>query len=216
MGVIINNRVPKTGEQDDMQVTISKAAEMVGVTRATFYRHIERKNISVHKDEDGNPKVDVSELIRVYGDRVQYSTLQADNTSQRQSYTALNGAGEAVSASNLTGSLSSADLNILRERIRNLEEEKGRVNEERDRERRQLSEQIEMLRETVSKSEEQQKRLTLLLTDQREGQEKAQEKKMEELEKTIQLLRRQNRVILNDLKTRQEQGQKSFWKKLFG
>ena len=57
-----------------MKVNISKAAEMVGVTRATFYRHIEKKGITVGEDADGNPQVDVSELIRVYGDRVKADT----------------------------------------------------------------------------------------------------------------------------------------------
>ncbi|HMG15956.1 MAG TPA: hypothetical protein VK590_10950, partial [Saprospiraceae bacterium] len=43
---------------------------MVGVSRATFYKHIETRGISTVKDLGGQPKVDVSELIRIYGDRV--------------------------------------------------------------------------------------------------------------------------------------------------
>ena len=50
-----------------MLVSISKAAKMVDVTRATFYRHVQRKRICIQYDDDGNPKVNVAELLRVYG-----------------------------------------------------------------------------------------------------------------------------------------------------
>ena len=49
------------------QVSISKAAKLVGVSRSTFYRHIENKGISVSKNNDDKPVIDVSELVRVYG-----------------------------------------------------------------------------------------------------------------------------------------------------
>jgi hypothetical protein len=45
-----------------MKVTKKLAAQMAGVGRTTFYHHIKDKPISV---TDG--KIDVSELIRVYG-----------------------------------------------------------------------------------------------------------------------------------------------------
>jgi len=48
-------------------LNISQAAKRVGVSRQTFYRHIEKKGISTGKDAEGNPVVDVSELLRVYG-----------------------------------------------------------------------------------------------------------------------------------------------------
>lgn len=49
------------------KLNISQAAKRVGVSRQTFYRHIEKKGISTTKDADGNPLIDVSELLRVYG-----------------------------------------------------------------------------------------------------------------------------------------------------
>ena len=49
-----------------MLVNKSKAAELAGVSRRTFYNHIPKKRISVIK-EDGVEKIDLSELERVYG-----------------------------------------------------------------------------------------------------------------------------------------------------
>ena len=46
------------------------------------------------------------------------------------------------------------------------------MNEERNREREQLTEQIETLKEHLTNSQEQQKRLTALITDQRSEEEK--------------------------------------------
>ena len=83
-------------------------------------------------------------------------------------------------------------------------------------------EQIEMLRTSLSESEQQQKRLTLLITDQREKDQDTktsldtatiQLQKVEALEKTIQELKVQNRRIVQDLQSQKSQ---SFWKKLFG
>ena len=67
-----------------MKVNISEAAKMAGITRATFYRHIEAKGITIEKDTDSNPKVDVSELVRVYGDKLKLAeegALNSDETS---------------------------------------------------------------------------------------------------------------------------------------
>lgn len=50
------------------KLNISQAAKRVGVSRQTFYRHIEKKGISTSQDADGNPVVDTSELLRVYGE----------------------------------------------------------------------------------------------------------------------------------------------------
>jgi hypothetical protein len=63
-----------------MKVTISEAARMVGIkSRSTFYRHIDKKGITIERDEDDNPVVDVSELVRVYGDRVQIDTEKSNS-----------------------------------------------------------------------------------------------------------------------------------------
>lgn len=75
------------------KLNISQAAKRVGVSRQTFYRHIEKKGISTTKDADGNPLIDLSELLRVYGELQghddkrnapprQRETLSNDNTDR--------------------------------------------------------------------------------------------------------------------------------------
>ena len=50
------------------QVSITKAASLAGVSRSTFYRsYINNGKVSVTNDSQGNPVVDTSELLRVFG-----------------------------------------------------------------------------------------------------------------------------------------------------
>ena len=63
-----------------MKYTVNQAAKIVGATRQTIYRHIESKPISVEKDDNGNQLIDASELMRVYGDKVNFDALNADDS----------------------------------------------------------------------------------------------------------------------------------------
>lgn len=47
---------------------ISEAARMVDKDRKTLYRHIKKGELSKQTDEEGNPYIETSELIRVYGE----------------------------------------------------------------------------------------------------------------------------------------------------
>jgi len=184
---------------------------MVGVTRATFYRHIEKKGITVGEDADGNPQVDVSELIRVYGDRV-----KADTNSE-QSRTDLNAQAKQVETV-----LDTAEIAALKKQVELLE-----LSQKREREI--LEGQIEHLKETLEKSQESQSRLTILLEDKSKKEEGEEQWKssMNALEARIanqeeaaqqdklraQRAIKQNRALKKALE--QEQN-KTFWQKLFG
>jgi len=50
------------------QVTISEAARRVGIARSTLLRHIKNGKVSKVIGKDGKPRLDTSELLRVYGD----------------------------------------------------------------------------------------------------------------------------------------------------
>ena len=114
-----------------MQVSISKAAEMVGITRATLYRHIEKKGISVDKDEEGNPKIDVSELIRIYGHRVKTEVPAlglngsdtVDNIQGNQDYTPKGSPNRSMDLA--------VEVEVLKERVNSLESSKDNLSEER-------------------------------------------------------------------------------------
>ena len=206
-----------------MNVSISTAAKMVGITRATFYRHIQKKGITVKKDDDGNPKVDVSELVRVYGDKIK-TPQQVDIEARQKKGT--DEAGELLERTKETMKENAAkrervEMDVLRERLKALEEEKNVFVSERKRERDMFQEQIETLRESLQQSQEQQKRLTLMITDQREEQGRGmsvagEAQRIEALNETIEALRKQNKAIIRKIKQQEEESAQPFWKKLFG
>lgn len=176
------------------EVSISDAAKMVGVTRATLYEHMKDKKISVIDKDTSRPKINVSELVRVYGDKLKPLTAANDKSARKQS-----GDRDLVAA---------AENAALKEKLQMIEQE-------RDRERRLLTaqidsqqSQIENLQESLKKEQDTVGKVTAMLTDQRSDAEKkaneetAQAKKWAELEKTVQTLA--------------ENQNQSFWQKLFG
>lgn len=48
------------------KLNMSEAARAAGITRATLYRHIDKGKLSKEEDSDGNPVIDMSEMLRVY------------------------------------------------------------------------------------------------------------------------------------------------------
>lgn len=165
-----------------MRVSISKAAEMVGITRATLYRHIEKKGISVEKDDDDNPKIDVSELIRVYGNKVKVANTETENDTDDTLKTV------HVKQSNTPTKSSSinVELEVLRERVKHLEQGTAKTEEERKREREQFEERIEQLQETLNKAQDNQSKTTLLLEHYtKEGRGNEWEQAMKTLEERI-------------------------------
>lgn len=51
----------------DTHLNLTQAAKAAGVTRRTLYNHINQGKVTASRDEKNNPVIDVSELIRVYG-----------------------------------------------------------------------------------------------------------------------------------------------------
>jgi hypothetical protein len=61
------------------QVSITKAAALAGVSRSTLYRsYINNGKISVVTDHQGNPAIDISELLRVF------NVLHEDDSDKQQ------------------------------------------------------------------------------------------------------------------------------------
>lgn len=170
-----------------MQVSLSEAAKMVGITRSTLYAHIREKPISVIDVKTKRPKIDVSELVRVYGDKVRpLDQIQISKTSR-----------DVEKEPDLM-----TEVAILRERLKSSELE-------RERERRQLSDQIESLQELLKKEQEIVGKVTAQMTDQRSAAEKnsgekaEQAKRVSEIETTVKTL----------LELQQQQvAKKSWWR----
>jgi excisionase family DNA binding protein len=148
-----------------MLVSISEAAKMANVSRDTFYRHIDEKKISIKDAGTKRPKVDVSELVRVYGDKL--TPLEE-----------IKGRGKI--ANDTSAPDLSSENALLKEKLQMLEAE-------RERERRQQTEQIEHLRESLEKSQESVSKVTALLSDQRSEAEKRAEQGAEYAQKLTEL-----------------------------
>lgn len=64
-------------------LNLSQAAKAVGITRRTLYNHVKQGKVTVSRNEKSNPTVDVSELIRVYGN-VKLPEKEIPTISQRE------------------------------------------------------------------------------------------------------------------------------------
>ena len=161
---------------------------MVNIGRTTFYRHITEKPISV----DANGQIDVSELIRVYGNEKVKTPEQLKQPKNKSS------------EHDGTQKDTSLEAEITR-----LKSELEKANLERNRERSQLTEQIDNLQSSLKQSMEQNGNLTRLLTDGRAQEDKSKSQKQTEQEEKIE-------TILKTLQELSEPKPKSFWQKLFG
>ncbi len=133
---------------------VSEAAKRAGVERTTLYRKLKKGDISAHSDPSGNKFIEASELLRVYpeadlaeGFATEGQQLQSSEFQQR-----------ATASKN---SLLQREIEVRDEKISTLERE-------RERERRDAQTTIDDLRRRLDQEAEERRRLTLMLTDQRE------------------------------------------------
>ncbi len=120
------------------QISISEAARLTGKPRSTIHRHLKNGTLSKGKDGQGRPVIDVAELERVYGALQQADMVQTGATLQPA-----------------TPEWDSVDRAKLIE-IEALKRENALLLNERDDLRRRLDAEAEERR-----------KLTALLTDQR-------------------------------------------------
>lgn|GEM_PF-1690060 len=124
------------------KVSITKAAELLGIGRSTLYKHIDEKGISVEGKDTPRPKIDVSELIRVYGSRVK-TPEQLEEEKQKSKLSE-----KTLPDTSLEEKI---ELQTLREKVKYLEllhsTEKGR-----------LEDQIEMLRDMLDSEKEERRK----------------------------------------------------------
>lgn len=64
-------------------LNLSQAAQAAGITRRTLYNHVKQGKVTVSRDGKNNPVVDVSELIRAYGN-VNIPEKEIPNISHRE------------------------------------------------------------------------------------------------------------------------------------
>lgn len=199
-----------------MYVNKSRAAELAGVSRRTFYNHIPVKRISVIKDEDGTEKVNLAELERVYGKETVLRNLKRledanDNTG--------NGTGNSVQAAQPdTPKPVQYERLLLEEKLKGAES----LIEEMRSERERLVEDKKRLQEQLDKALEIGAPIGKLLTDQREfneGRAVAERRANEEglrkeaAEKKIKKMAARMRELQSENEALKGRG---FFKRLFG
>jgi excisionase family DNA binding protein len=135
-----------------MHYTLGEAAKRTGLSKPTIQRAIKSGKLSALRNEDGSYSIDPAEVERVYGP---LPVTGNGDSNETQNVTAV--------SSNETEGLG-AVLQHLRERLSSVELE-------REREREQLSGQIDDLRRRLDVEGEERRKLTALLTDQRERRE---------------------------------------------
>jgi len=156
-----------------MLVNKSKAAELAGVSRRTFYNHISKKGISTTVDKDGVEKIDVSELQRIYGQEIILRNLKKLEDALR------NTSKSEKSAQQFTQNSVQFEKLLLEEKLNSAEALINQLQSERD----QLVEDKSRTQEQLEKALEIGAPIGKLLTDQRdfnEGRAVADRKAIEE------------------------------------
>lgn len=185
------------------KVSVREAAFLTGKSRETINTATKDGILSFTLNERNHKVIDIAELERVY------PLVKSPEDLERS--------GVVNDGQELTEG-GQSDLReqvaVLRERLESSLRENGQLSAERERERRQLEDQIETLRTSLEKAQDQHSKAMLLLTHQN-GEEGAagQNNQIKALEENMLKIRRQNKRLYDELQAQKAQ---SFWKRLFG
>lgn len=128
-----------------MQLSVREAAERVGVTRQTIFKKIKDGELSATIDHRGNKQVDVSELLRVYGQ------LQSNDSQQSATVNKVRLLKQSPTSSDLQLELERSkmllqmkdrELQLAQERI---DELKAREADLKQRDRESVEERLRLL-----------------------------------------------------------------------
>ena len=199
------------------KVTVKQAAQLVGKTKETINKATNTSKLSYSLNASGHKVIDIAELERVYElvTTVEELSKQSQAVSDRQ----------VESDSEIK-----AEMALVREKLAASEAMQKSLIDERDRERRQLQDEIANLRENLSKAQDQNSKALLLITDQSqdttdrvgdwEKSIKALERRItntEEQAKRERQLNEENQRQLDRYKRAlRAERSKTPWQKLFG
>lgn len=210
-----------------MKYSVADSAKIVGKTRQTIYRHIESKPISIEKDDNDEMFIQASELIRVYGNNINFDAVNEEQPRSPQK------AQGAVPANARPEAL------VLQEKINALEKQLEMKDDQIQSEREFREEQIATLKEALQAAQTGHNSVTRLLEDRTGRQDGAGdlEKAMRGLEARVANQERESKEIEEKAKRAykaykkkkaeleaykkaeaepETERNKSFWKRLFG
>ncbi|MDF1864388.1 MAG: hypothetical protein P1U70_06120 [Saprospiraceae bacterium] len=195
-----------------MKLSITKAAQLAGVSRTTLYNDMKSGKLSFELQGKKKKTIDISELERVYGQLEQFNQNEPSKPVKTEQ--------------KLTGSSDFAleiELAVLRDKLEIFENE-------RKREQEKTSDEIEHLRGRLEKADNERVKLTAILTDQREGQgtqKNERDDKIEKLESVVLQLQKQNNQFMEREEARrkraeerrrlkEEEESRGFWRRFLG
>lgn len=203
-----------------MKYTVIQAAKITGKSRQTIYRHIESKPISVTQDDDGNQLIDASELIRVYGDSLNFDALN-EKTEENETVTKqpnVTPVEQVVTPSNDT-QIELVELNAkveaLKSQLQAKEDENDFIKkllEEEKAERKAANNLLEDHRGRESKWDQQFRAIEQRLANQ----EKQAKEREEKEEKLLNENKRVKQAYVKKKKELEAEQSKGFFQKLFG
>lgn len=135
------------------KVSVSQAAKLTGKSRETINKATQTGALTYSLNAAKRKEIDVAELQRVYQLVTTIDALQEAS-------------GPVKPAAPVSGSDSGAQNAELMAKLASSERTIELIQSERDRERRQLESEIENLRSSLQRSQEQHGRALLLITDQ--------------------------------------------------
>ena len=185
----------------------SEAARIVGCARNTIAAHIKSGRLSASKDSANNLVIDRSELLRVYGNEIDFERVGGSAKPKQD---------EEKTASGKGGHQLHAQLRMTEQLLE-------AQTEERSRERARMETEIHRLEAMLERSEERQSKITLLLEDRTRGIG-AWEKSFQELQRQVaeqeKTLREKTTEAQQQAKrykqAYQAEKSKTIWQKLFG
>ena len=203
-----------------MKYTIAESAKIVGSTRQTIYRHIESKPITIEKDDNGNQLIEASELLRIYGNSINFDAINENgNVTERV---------VAVTSSVTENDNAPKEL-IAEEKLNSANQQIAMLKEQMNRERELLEGQLDTLKSALEKSQDSNNKTVALLEDKTSKENDAQkwqksidaiesrvanqEIKAQEEKERAQKILRQNQALKKALDAEKN---KSFFQKLFG
>jgi len=211
-----------------MQVTISQAAKMAGVSRATIYNDIESGTLSVVQGAKDRKMVNIAELERVYktlkNPEPETDSNTVENSQERQPER------QKVVDPNGQVAVLQERLEAQRKQTLFLEAQLAKEQEERQRERDASKSFEDYFKSQIENQAESIKNITRLLEDQRKDKEpksnewekaiKALEDRManqdSQAKKEIEEIKKNSQQQVMRYKTALEaEKNKPFWKKIF-
>jgi hypothetical protein len=191
------------------QYNITAASRIAGISRNTLKSHMAAGKVSYVKNDAGEKLIDGAELVRVYGNDLNFGQTDPSTPLATARAAAVSPLGSQVSAIELASLQKQLDI----------------INEERQREREQLQERIDHLQKSLESALDGNKRMTLLLEHHQGGGEwekqlrglEARLANQEKSHKEFEEFKLKSRQQLHRYKQALEQERKkTVWQKLFG